>query len=415
MRNLLEVCCGVDVHKEMIVACMLKGGIDEEPEPVIREFPTLLHGLDEFKMWVIENGCRDVAMESTGVYWFPVYNVLESIFYEEGEEKVNIIVANPHHMKNVPGKKTDIKDSHWIATLLRAGLLAPSYIPPKEIRELRDWTRYRDILIKELVGHKNRIEKHLQQCGFKLSTILSDIFGMSGMDLINMLCKKGRLTPEDVESCLHGTLRNKYAEVRLAVAGKLSEHDRIFLTNLVKVMNGCQEEITTVEEHITAESQKYEASLCLLETIPALQRRAATIIISELGTDLSMFPSAGHLCKWAGLCPGDNESAKKKKSSRITHGNPRIKSVMTQCAWAATRCKNFFLRDWFYRLRARRGTKKALIAVARKLLSIVWHILTTGEVYDESRYEVTKKNQEERRRQKLKSEAAKLGYKLIPA
>ena len=257
--------------------------------------------------------------------------------------------------------------------------------------------------------------KPMQQCGFKLSTIITDIFGMSGMDLINMLCKKGSLTPEDVESCLHGTLRNKYAEVRLAVAGKLSEHDRIFLTNLVKVMNGCQEEITTVEEHITAESQKYEASLCLLETIPALQRRAATIIISELGTDLSMFPSARHLCKWAGLCPGDNESAKKKKSSRITHGNPRIKSVMTQCAWAATRCKNFFLRDWFYRLRTRRGTKKALIAVARKLLSIVWHILTTGEVYDESRYEVTKKNQEERRRQKLKSEAAKLGYKLIPA
>ena len=248
MRNLLEVCCGLDVHKEVLVACILKGGIDEEPEPIIKEFPTLLYGLDEFKKWVIENGCHDVAMESTGVYWFPIYNVLESIFYEDGQ--VNIIVANPHHMKNVPGKKTDIKDAHWIATLLRAGLLAPSYIPPKEIRELRDWTRYRDILIKELVGHKNRIEKHLQQCGFKLSTILSDIFGMSGFELIKKLCEKGKLTQSDVEKSLHGTLRNKSNEVQQAVAGQLSAHDKVFLTNLVKTMENCQKEIEEVERHI---------------------------------------------------------------------------------------------------------------------------------------------------------------------
>ena len=153
----------------------------------------------------------------------------------------------------------------------------------------------------------------------------------------------------------------------------------------------------------------------LLETIPALQRRASTIIVSELGDDFSMFPTAGHLCKWAGLCPGDNESAKKKKTMRITKGNPRIKSVMVQCAWAATRCKNFFLRDWFYRLRARRGAKKALIAVARKLLAMVWYILTTGENYEETRYEQIKKNQEDRRKQRLKTEAAKLGFKLVPA
>lgn len=413
MRNLLEVCCGLDVHKEIVVACMLKGGIEEEPEPIIKEFSTLLHGLDEFKKWMIENNCHDVAMESTGVYWFPVYNVLESIFYEDGQ--INIIVTNPRHMKNVPGKKTDIKDSQWIATLLRAGLLAPSYIPPKEIRELRDWTRYRDILIKELVGHKNRIEKHLQQCGFKLSTILSDIFGVSGFELIKMLCEKGKLTQADVNNCLHGTLKGKSSEVQQAVAGQLSQHDKLFLKNLVKVMENCQKEIEEVERRIMGCAQQYEPALQLLETIPAIQRRASTIIVSELGVDLSMFPTAGHLCKWAGLCPGDNESAKKKKTMRITKGNPRIKSVMVQCAWAATRCKNFFLRDWFYRLRARRGTKKALIAVARKLLSIVWHILTTGEIYEETRYDETKKNQEERRRQKLKAEAAKLGFRLVPA
>ncbi len=412
MQNLLEVCCGLDVHKEVIVACLLKGRLEEDPEPIIREFPTLLSGLDEFKKWIMENGCRNVAMESTGVYWFPIYNVLESILY--GEERVNIIVANPHHMKNVPGKKTDVKDAQWIATLLRAGLLAPSYIPPKEIRELRDWTRYRDVLIKEMVGHKNRIEKHLQQCGFKLSTILSDIFGMSGTLLVKRLCEKGALEERDVVECLKGTLRGKVSEVRLAVAGKLSEHDRIFLANLVKVKENCDREIEDVEQRITEYSEKYEPAMQALETIPAVQRRAGAIIISELGVDLSMFQSAGHLCKWAGLCPGDNESAKKKKTMRITKGNPRIKSVMCQCAWAATRCKKFFLRDWFYRLRARRGTKKALIAVARKLLAIVWHVLTTGEAYDEARYEQTKKKEEERRKQKLKAEAAKLWFKLMP-
>lgn len=257
-------------------------------------------------------------------------------------------------------------------------------------------------------------EENLQQCGFKLSTILSDIFGMSGTLLVKRLCEKGALEERDVVECLKGTLRGKVSEVRLAVAGKLSEHDRIFLTNLVKVKENCDREIEDVEQRITEYSEKYEPAMQALETIPAVQRRASAIIISELGVDLSMFQSAGHLCKWAGLCPGDNESAKKKKTMRITKGNPRIKSVMCQCAWAATRCKKFFLRDWFYRLRARRGTKKALIAVARKLLAIVWHVLTTGEAYDEARYEQTKKNEEERRKQKLKAEAAKLGFKLMP-
>jgi len=402
----------LDVHKEVLVACILRGGIDEEPEPIIKEFSTLLCGLDEFKRWLMENDCHDVAMESTGVYWYPIYNVLESIIYEDAQ--TNIIVANPHHMKNVPGKKTDIKDAHWIATLLRAGLLASSYIPPKKIRELRDWTRYRDILIRELVGHKNRIEKHLQQCGFKLSTILTDIFGMSGTMLIQRLCQKGKLSEADVIVCLQGTLKNKSIEVQQAVAGQLSEHDRGFLTNLVKVMENCQREIEEVERQVTDFANKYEPTLRLLETVPAIQRRASTVIVSELGTDLSMFPTAGHLCKWAGLCPGDNESAGKKKSTRITKGNPRIKSIMVQCAWAATRCKNTFLRDWFYKLRTRRGTKKALIAVARKLLSIAWQILTTGEIYKETRYEETRKKEEEKRKQKLKAEATKLGFKLVP-
>lgn len=412
MRNLLEVCCGVDVHKEVLVACLLKGNIDEEPEPIIREFPTLLSGLDAFKAWLVENNCRDVAMESTGVYWFPIYNVLETIFIEEGG--LHIIVANPHHMKNVPGKKTDIKDAHWIATLLRAGLLTASFIPGKEIRELRDWTRYRDIIVKEMVGHKNRIEKFLQQCGIKLSTFLTDIFGISGMLLIRKLTEKGKLSTVDVQLCLKGTLRNKLSEVQQAVDGQLSEHERLFLSKLVDTFDNCKKEVESIEQNIMIYASKYEPTLCLLETVPALQRQTATIIISELGIDLSMFPTAGHLCKWAGLCPGDYESAGKKKSTKITKGNPHIKSILVQCAWAATRCKKFFLRDWFYRLRSRRGTKKALIAVARKLLTIIWNMITNQQIYSEERYCIVQQQQEERRMQKLKTEAAKMGLKLVP-
>ena len=191
MKDLLEVCCGLDVHKEMIAACLLSGSLGTEPKEEVREFSTLLSGLEEMRGWLKENNCRDIAMESTGVYWFPIYNVLEA--GAEEDFKFNITVANPYHMKNVPGKKTDIKDSRWIAGLLRAGLLEPSYIPPREIRELRDWTRYRRTLVQEMTGHKNRIEKQLQACGFKLSTVLTDIFGKTGMDLIRKLCEAGSM------------------------------------------------------------------------------------------------------------------------------------------------------------------------------------------------------------------------------
>ncbi len=193
MKDLLEVCCGLDVHKEMIAACLLSGSLGTEPKEEVREFSTLLSGLEEMREWLKANNCRDIAMESTGVYWFPIYNVLEA--GAEEDFKFNITVANPYHMKNVPGKKTDIKDSRWIAGLLRAGLLEPSYIPPREIRELRDWTRYRRTLVQEMTGHKNRIEKQLQACGFKLSTVLTDIFGKTGMALIRKLCEAGSIEP----------------------------------------------------------------------------------------------------------------------------------------------------------------------------------------------------------------------------
>jgi len=413
MRDLLEVCCGLDVHKEAVVACLLKGTLDQEPTSEIREFPTLLSGLEMLKSWLIENKCREVAMESTGVYWFPIYNVLEAVFEEEGG--IHMTVSNPRHMKNVPGKKTDVNDAKWIASLLRAGLLNASYIPPRQVRELRDWTRYRKTIVQEMTGHKNRVEKYLQQCGFKLSTFLSDIFGQSGMSLIHKLCEVGYISPDDVLSHLRGTARNKLEDIKLAVNGRLTEHERSFLSLLTRNLANCLQEIAEIEAKVMECAGQFDAAIRLVETVPGVQRLTAVTIISELGTNLRMFPTAGHLCSWAGMCPGNNESAGKKKSTRLSKGNIHLKSVLCQCAWAATRSKKTYLRDWYWKLSRRRGMKKAVIALGRKLLTIIYHMLTTGELYDEDRYGSAKNKQEEIRKNRLIAEAQKLGLKFVPA
>lgn len=225
MQDLLEICCGLDVHKETIVACLLKGNADGKPQATMRTFSTLFAGLDELKDWLESENCRHVAMESTGIYWQPVYNVLEEAF----DSSMVLIVANARHMKNVPGKKTDMKDAEWIATLLRAGLLAGSFIPSKPIRELRNLTRYRKSIVEEITSQKNRIEKHLQSCGFKLSTFLTDIFGVSGMTIIDHLSCYGKISAREVEAFVKGRAKKKTNEIKQAVNGKMDLHQREFL------------------------------------------------------------------------------------------------------------------------------------------------------------------------------------------
>jgi len=412
MKDLLEICCGLDVHKDMVVACLLKGELGSEPEGEIVEFSTLLSGLDSLKSWLVENNCRDVAMESTGVYWFQIYNVLESMFTDD--YGVRLTVTNPRHMKNVPGKKTDVNDARWIAGLLRAGLLTASYIPPRDVRELRDWTRYRQTLVHEMTGHKNRIEKYLQQCGFKLSTFLSDIFGMTGLALIRRLCEVGYVAPANVDSMVFSTARKKISELRQALNGKLDAHERDFLSMLVRIYDHSLTEIAEVEAKIMECAQKFDSAITLIESIPGIQRTTAITIVSELGTDLSMFPTAGHLCSWVGMCPGNNESAGKKKSTRISQGNRHIKSVLCQCAWGATRSKKTYLREWFYKLSRRRGMKKAVIALGRKILVIVYHMITTGECYDEKHFDEVQTKYDDIRKKRLLAEAKKLGLELMP-
>lgn len=410
MRDLLEVCCGLDVHRDMVVACLLKGNVDEEPISEIREFSTLLSGLEELSQWLLSEKCYNIAMESTGVYWYAVYNVLEAGF--DGLD-VKITVTNPRHMKNVPGKKTDIKDSQWIASLLRAGLLKPSYVPPHDIRELRDLTRYRKNMVQETSTQKNRIEKYLQQCGFKLSTFLSDIFGVSGMEIIKRLCEKGEIQPDEVLGLLHGTVRNKVSEIRMAVNGKMTQHQKDFLKMLVNWYEQCQSHVAEVEKKMMVCAEKYREAIDLICTIPAMQTISAVTIIAETGVDLRMFPTSGHFCSWAGLCPEDNESAGKRKSTHLSKGNNYIKTILCQCAWGTTRSKKSYLRDWYWKLKQRKGGKRAIIALAHKLLTFIYHILIIKQPFDEERHIAVKKEQDRIRVQKIIAEAKRLGLTIV--
>lgn len=308
MQDLLKICCGLDVHKETVVACLLKGDIDQKPEAIIRTFSTLREGLEELKAWLVKENCRHVAMESTGVYWQPVYNVLESAF----DGNMVLIVANARHMKNVPGKKTDMKDAEWIAGLLRAGLLAGSFIPAQPIRRLRDLTRYRKCIVEEVGDQKNRIEKHLQSCGFKLSSFLTDIFGVSGRAIINHLSRHGRISTLEVEGYVQKRARTKLSEIKQAVKGKMNQLQMEFLQLLLKRLDESCQHLQLVEQKIETELANYQQQLKQLDGIPGIDFTAAAAILAEIGIDMSRFKTAEHICSWAGLTPGNNESAGKK-------------------------------------------------------------------------------------------------------
>jgi len=313
MQDILEICCGLDVHKETVVACLLKGSKESKPEAETRTFSTLIKNLEELKTWLEEENCRHVAMESTGVYWQPVYNVLENAF----DGTMVLIVTNARHMKNVPGKKTDIKDAEWIATLLRAGLLKGSFVPSQPIRRLRDLTRYRKSIIEEISSQKNRIEKHLQSCGFKLSSFLTDIFGVSGRGIIDHLAKYGHISPEEVDPLIKKSARAKLNEIKLAVNGNMDSLQRDFLRMLLKHLDDSYMHLQMIDQKIDEELLKYQRQIEQLDGIPGINITAAAAILAEIGIDMNHFKTAEHICSWAGLTPGNNESAGKK--SPVVH------------------------------------------------------------------------------------------------
>lgn len=413
MEDILECCCGLDVHKESIVACLLKGPLKGEgqPQQELREFGTLLQDLLALRRWLENEACRHVAMESTGIYWQPVYAVLEQAF----DDDIQLMVVNARHMKQVPGRKTDMKDAVWMATLLRAGLLKGSFVPERDIRDLRQFTRYRKALVRDITAQKNRIEKLLQASGFRLSSFLSDIFGASGIAIMHVLVAEGFIAIQTLDSCLKGRARRKASVILSSLNGTLSRPQRHLLKMQLAHLVDLQENLIEVEAQIQAEFLCFEATIDLLDTIPGIDQTAAFAILAEIGQDMLAFPTAQHICSWAGLAPGSNQSAGKKKKQGVRHGNSYLKTMLCEVAWVIAGQKKQYLSGWYWRLKQRRGAKRAIVALARKLLVIIYTMLKTHQPYNEARFLERKNASQQKRVGRMVSELKRLGFSVTPA
>ena len=375
MQTLVERGCGLDVHQATVVGCLLVIPPDGRVQKQLRTFGTTTRELLQLREWLISQGCTQVAMESTGVYWKPVYAVLEG-------SALQIVVANAQQVKKVPGRKTDVKDAEWIADLLCHGLLRSSFIPPLPIRELRDLTRYRRKLVESRSAERNRLLKLLESANIKLASVATDVFGRSGRLMLEaLIADKASLL--EMAELAKGRMRRKIPQLPLALEGKLEEHHRFLLRLQQNRLEAMDSQLAILEQRIQQKLEPYAAQLALLQEIPGIDRALAAVIIAELGVDMSVFQSVSQLASWAGVCPGNNESAGKRNSSRIPKGNVYLKTALVEAANAAARAKGTYLRDKFYRLKARRGYKPAAVAIAHKILVSIYHMFSQNVSYND--------------------------------
>jgi transposase len=375
MQSMVERGCGLDVHQATVVACLLMFRKRGRVHKQVRTFGTTTRELMGLREWLLAEGCTHVGMESTGVYWKPVFAVLEGAGLE-------IVVANAQHVQKVPGRKTDVKDAEWLADLLCHGLLRSSFVPPKPIRELRDLTRYRRKLMETQAAERNRLLKVLEGANIKLSSVASDVFGVSGRLMLRALIA-GKASPREMAELAKGQLRKKTAQLELALEGKLEEHHRFLLELQLQRLEAAEKDLATLEERIQQKLEPYAAQLTLLDEIPGVDKAVAAVILAELGVDMRVFASVSQLASWAGVCPGNNESAGKRKSSRTTKGNVYLKTALVGAANSAAKAKGTYLRDKFYRLKARRGYKRAAVAIAHKILVSIYHMLSQQVSYND--------------------------------
>jgi transposase len=370
MEVIYPRCCGLDVHQKSVVACVFTPQGKE-----IQTFATMTRDLLELADWLVERGVTPVAMESTGVFWKPIYNLLEGL-------ALTLLVVNARHIKAVPGRKTDVKDAEWIADLLRHGLLRGSYIPDRPQRELREVVRYRRSLLQQRSQVVNRIRKVLEGANIKLGAVLSDIVGVSGRAMLQALIA-GTEEPAALAALAKGRLRAKRPALEQAAQGLMGAHQRLLLSSLLRHLDFYAQEIAQLSEEIASRMRPCEEALQRMDTIPGIGRRAAEEILAEIGPDMGRFPTAAHLASWARLCPGTKESAGKRKSGRTGQGNPWLRQSLVEAAWAAARTRGTYLSAQYHRLAGRRGRKRAIIAVAHTLLTIIYHVLHTGGTYRE--------------------------------
>jgi transposase len=402
MQVLYERCAGLDVHKKTVVACFIYTAANGQKQQELDTWGTTTPELRDLLAWLQDHGCTHVAMESTGEYWRPIWNMLEGQF--------ELLLVNSRHVKAVPGRKTDVKDAEWLADLLRHGLLRGSFVPPREQRELRALTRQRDNLVRERARVVNQLQKVLEDANIKLAGVATDVTGVSGRAMLEALIHE-QGDPAQLAELAHGRLRNKRAELERALTGRVRSHHRFMLLTHLTHIDFLDEQITQFSEEIhqrthpepPASPPPAEESapppeapaggalpplsradaVALLDTIPGIDQRLAEVIVAEVGTDMSRFPSADHLAAWAGVAPGSHESAGKQYSGRTTPGNRALRKGLVQAAQGAKRKKDTYLREQYYRLKGRRGPRRAIMAVAHSILVIVYHMLSRHEPYRE--------------------------------
>ncbi|WP_332635057.1 IS110 family transposase [Halalkalibacter flavus] len=373
MDVVYDRCCGLDVHKKSITACVI---VTKGKE--IKTFGTMTHDLFELVDWIKSKRCTHVAMESTGVFWKPIYNLLEL-------DDIQPMVVNAAHIKAVPGRKTDVKDAEWIAKLLRHGLLQPSYIPSREQRELRELVRYRRSLIEERSREISRIQKVLEGANIKLSSVATDIMGVSGRSMIKAIIN-GVDNPEELAGLAKRSLKKKKDDLKRALFGSVGPHQKMMLKNQLTHIEFLDQQIAMLNEEVQDRMQPYEQDIELLDSIPGIGRSHAEQLLAEigLGKEISnQFPSASHLCSWAGMVPGNNESAGKKKSGKTRKGNKKLRAALVEAAHSAAKTKNTYLSAQYKRLAARIGKKRAAVAVGHTILTIVYHLLNKRQTYIE--------------------------------
>ena len=403
MEVLVPRGCGLDVHQSTVVACLLTGEPGRLPRKQVRTFSAMTAGLIEMRDWLKSADCTAVAMEATGVYWQPVYHLLERDF--------DLVVANARHIKAVPGRKTDVKDAEWIADLLRHGLLRPSYVPPPELRELRALLRYRVKLVNARSAERNRVTKLLERCNIKLSSVASDIFGLSGRLMLDAL-RRGQSGPEEMAGLAKGRMRSKLPLLKLALEGRMEAHHRQLLSMQLDRIDRLDRDLAQMDAKLQAKLRPYAHQVELLDGIPGVNWVTAVTVIAEIGIKMSQWPTVGQLTSWAGLCPGQNESAGKRGVGKIRPGNPYLRSALVEAAVAATCAKGCYFREKYYRLKARRGHKRAIVAVAHKILVAIYHVLGSETPYQELGADYFERLEPERLKRNLVCRLERLGYQV---
>jgi len=394
-------CAGLDVHKKTVVAAILvldgQGGLHKET----RTFGTMTADLLALSDWLMGHGVTHAAMESTGEYWKPLFNILESNF--------EVVLVNAQHVKAVPGRKTDINDAEWLADLLRHGLLRASFIPPVGQRELRETTRHRSNFVRERATLVNRVQKVLESANIKLASVASDVMGVSGRAMLAALIE-GHASPAEMADLAKGRLREKREQLVKALEGRVKPHHRFILAELLCQIDNLEEAVSHFDEQIQLLCVPFEAAIALLDTIPGVARQTAEIIVSEIGIDMSRFPSAAHLAAWAGVAPGNNESAGKRRSGKTRKGNHALGVALNQAAHGASHTKGTYLSAQYHRLAGRRGKKRAIMAVAHSILVMAYHLIKRQEPYRELGGDYFDQRRPEATAKRLVKRLEQLGY-----